>query len=391
MKSKLYIFSLVLLGGLFATGQIFATTGGIIGILSPRITYDGRPVLWQNLESDEPSMQVSFFQGPRYHFLGLVNAGDTSRVYAGLNTAGFGIVFAKAQVSASDSLYEQEALFLKEILGSCGTLRDFEEQLQASSLEFSESSSFACFDAIGGNALYEAGSERFEPFHPVHSPEGIRVRSNFIFSTSQYADWDFWRYHRARELLSTQLQAGSIHFTSMIKTIARDIATVNLNPYPLPYVDPDTETHTVDTRACINKYNTASCVVLHGVRDGEEPQFSTMWVVLGEPLCGVAVPLWPVTGKVPNECSGENPLLNKIIRDNQDVLYNDKQNPTFVNTRLVADPNRGLLPKLDNIENRIFVETEKALKQWKTTSSFMDRMTEFQNQMSSQTARDIRY
>ncbi len=385
------IFLLVMAGYIFSAGQIFATTGGIIGILSPRITYDGRPVLWQNLESDDPSVQVTFFQGPRYHFLGLVNAGDTTRVYAGLNTAGFGIVLAKAKVSASDSLYDQEALFLKEALGWCGTLQDFEERIASANLEFSKNSSFACIDAFDGQALYEAGRHRFDPFHPVLSPEGFLVRCNFIFSGAQYADWDFWRYHRARELLNLERKNHGIHFTSMIKTVARDLASISLNPYPLPYNGPEENSNYVNARVCINKHNTVSSVIIHGIRQGEDAHFSTMWVLLGEPICGVAVPLWPIVSTIPYECAKENPPLNKIIRSNEDVLYDNKKNPTFVNTQWLANKDRGLLPQLEKIENRIFVETEKALSQWKTNSSYMEKMSEFQNQMSSEAAHSIRY
>jgi hypothetical protein len=55
------------------------------------------------------------------------------------------------------------------------------------------------------------------------------------------------------------------------------------------------------TNYTIDRPSTASATVIHGVRPGEDPSHTTMWVALGEPLTSIAVPLWVSAGQPPAE------------------------------------------------------------------------------------------
>ncbi len=372
-------------------GQIFANTGGVIGVISPRLTYDGRPLLWQNFDSDDPGVQIVFFKGPRYHFLGLVNDRDTTRVYSGLNTAGFGIVVGKAKIEPSDSLFDADAILIKKALGLCGRVDDFDALWQEADLSTDANVSIACIDAFGGIALFEAGGERRSP-DPVDSPEGFFVRANFNFGRKQIAGDGFWRYHRARELL-TREGSSKIRVKSIIQNVSRDLQTMEIDPYPLPFtgqVD-NAPVDYVKSENSINQYNTVAAVVIHGVRPKENPDFATLWATLGEPLCGIAVPLWPATGESPYECYGKNPTLNRVIQANERVVYNRKDFPTLMDTKLLVNNGRGLLPSLDKAEEKIFNETQRALATWRRRSDYLQNMLEFQNQTSLRAAREVKF
>ena len=55
----------------------------------------------------------------------------------------------------------------------------------------------------------------------------------------------------------------------------------------------------VYTQQTIDRGSTASAVVIHGVEAGGSANDATMWVILGEPVCGIAVPLWVEAGEMP--------------------------------------------------------------------------------------------
>ncbi len=362
---------IVLLYCLILVGQIFANTGGIIGVISPRLMYDGRPILWQNLDSDSSATSVVFFQGELYNFFGLMTGDDSSRIYAGVNTAGFAVVYSSN--SESD---DSEAVLIKQALGACGRLSDFDRLMENTTLTIGANSSFACLDAFGGLKLYESNSTVLDPFDLKTSPHGFLVRANFHFAGAQTADEQFWRYHRANEILKVESAKRKLHHHVIVKKCARDVASIAFEPYPLPYSgnSGNAPAGYIGCANSINRFNTVSAVVIHGVRAGEDPNFATMWVVLGEPICGIAVPLWPATSQVPIECRNSENSMNKIFLQKKNLLYDLASEPQVMDTKkLVA-----LRAEMDPIENIIFVETRKALSRWREHNDYLPDMIDFQ-------------
>jgi hypothetical protein len=386
MKSLIVYLNILIL---VQFGQILASTSGIIAVISSRQTLDGRPLLWQNFDSENPDVQFIFFKGLKYDYIGLVNGQDTSLVYSGLNTAGFGIVINRPNPDSTDSRASSPTNILKDALATCGNVEDFERLLQKSAL-IESNASIACIDAYGGSVLHDAGG-RLSAADPVKSPEGFLVRSNFSFHQKQEPDAGFWRYHKSRMLLK---QTGrSTHVKNIIQTISRNIETMDNDPYPLPFKGQLAESLKgyVRCEQSINQHNTVASVVIHGVRPQENPDFATLWATLGEPLCGVAVPIWPVTGESPYECRGESGTLNMIIRSNERAIYNKKKYKSFADTKLFVHKDRGMLPLLESIENKIFNDTQKALVSWRQQSDYLDEMIDFQTKTSTWTSRSIKY
>jgi hypothetical protein len=370
MLQKYRLYTLFFILTIF--GQIFASTGGIIGVISPRLMYDGRPILWQNFDSDSASTSVGFFQGDQYNFFGLMIGDDSSRIYAGLNTAGFAIVFSSNWQESDAS----EADLIKQALGQCGRLQDFDRLLAATSVSIGSNSSFACMDAFGSLLLYESDSNRIDPSDFKQSPDGFLVRANFHFDGEQTANEEYWRYHRAKELLKTESVKRKLHNHVVVKKVARDLQSIAFQPVDVPFTG-DSRNAPFGYVACknsINQFNTVSCVVIHGVRSGENPDFATMWIVLGEPSSGIAVPLWPATSQVPVECSASALSMNLLFQQQKKSLYDLADMPTFMNTEKLF----ALRAELDPIENIIFAETRKALSRWRTQSDYHQEMIDFQ-------------
>ncbi len=352
-------------------GQIFASTSAIIGVISPRLMYDGRPVLWQNLDSDSASTSVGFFQGEQYNFFGLINGADSSRIYAGLNTAGFAIVSSSKQTNDGS-----DAELIKQALGQCGRLQDFDRLLSETDLAIGSNSSFACMDAFGLTILYESDSNVIDASDFQQSPDGFLVRANFHFTGEQTANEAFWRYHRARELVKNESAKRKLHNHVVVKKFARDLQSIAFPAVDVPFTGDSREAPPgyVEGQNSINQFNTVSCVVIHGVRPGEHPDFATLWVVLSEPNSGIAVPLWPATSQVPIECTDSDFSLSALFQQNKDAVYDMPDGPTFLNTeKLLA-----LRAELDPIENMIFAETRKILSRWRTQDNYLQEMIGFQ-------------
>lgn len=385
MKS-IFLYTCLLALALF--GQIFAITGGVIGVISPRQTVDGRALLWQNFDSDEPHVQTFFFKGDNYDFIGLVNGRDSTRVFSGLNTAGFGIVMTSFDSPAPDSSENPFAVLVKEALAVCGRIDDFNPLFQEINAQASHVA-FACIDAYGGAALFDVNG-RHSAANPVESPEGFFVRAGFSFSRQHNADAEFWRYHKSRELFRQHNRSNSVK--TIIQNVSRNVQTFENDPYPLPFSGriADAPQGFIRTENSINQHNTVACVVIQGVRPLENPEFSTLWTTLGEPLCGIAVPNWPAAGETPFECRGNRGNLNSIIISNKKAIYNRKESAMFADTELLAK-DRGLLALLLAGENKLFNDTQKALAEWRQQPNYLERMIDFQTRMSTRTFRSIHY
>jgi hypothetical protein len=65
----------------------------------------------------------------------------------------------------------------------------------------------------------------------------------------------------------------------------------------------------------------ASAIVIRCVKPGEDPKGTTMWVMLGEPLTSIAVPLWAAAGAPPPELwDGKDSALSKESARLKNVL-----------------------------------------------------------------------
>ncbi len=369
MLQRQQIYSLFIF--FFVFGRVFAHPGGVIGALSPRLMYDGRPVLWQNLDSDSASTYVRFFQGERYNFFGVLNGDDSTRVYAGLNTAGFAIVYSA--LNSETTNVSDEPVLIKQALERCGRLEDFERLVSQTDLEIGSNSSFACMDAFGELKLYESGREVREPDF-VTSPDGFLVRANFHFMDPQQADEGFWRYHRAKEIIRLESSKRKLHHHVIVKDVSRDLESIADKPYPLPFEHArEAPSGYLTCKNSINQFNTVSSVVFHGVRAGENPDFATMWISLGEPMCSMPVPLWPATSQVPLECQNSEFSLGELFQQLKGTVY-DLENAELANTRTFVT----IRAQLDPLENIVFAETRKALSRWREKKNYLQDMIEFQ-------------
>lgn len=336
-----------------------------VGVAVGKATPDGRPLLWKNRDSSNRNNAVSYFTDGDYPYIGVVNSGDT-QIWAGVNAMGFAIMNSESLDLEGDSL-DGEGWFMKLALKTCATVDEFEGLLMATNGPGrSTKANFGVIDATGAGAIFETGNHTYFKFDAADP--GYLVRANFAH-TGDGTGYGHDRQGRADSLFAQALENENLTYQYILRTVARNLASQGTNPYPLPFKGclKDRSTGFIETQNTINRHRTVSCSVFHGVKPGEPATLTTMWVILGEPICGVAVPLWVGSGGVPPEMNGKKDApFNTAIQQLESLAYPDTSLPRFLNTFVLKNSlGGGILSFTFPLEDRIFQLTETKLTIWR--------------------------
>lgn len=370
----------------FAQGEE-CTTAVVSGLASK----DGNPILWKNRDTDTLSNKVIFVKEKPYSFLALVNANETSGriVWAGLNSEGFAIMNSVAYnlPQKSGEKEDLEGMVMADALRKCATVEDFENYLKENLGEsFGCRTNFGVIDAYGGASLFEVHNHGYKRLDAKDFKEGYIINTNFSRSGEENRGRGYVRFERA-----TALFKKSIPITPefIMQEVARDIG----NPF-ISYISSKNLKNLlqngilwIPTDHTINRYITASCVVIQGAKNGEKGR-ATMWVILGEPICSIAIPLWVEAGETPSPLwKGETaPICAEAFRL-KDMIRPFKD----VERRQYLDINKlkNWLPAILEKEKEIFERTKEFLSKNTTPSE----LSNFENgiaQMVLETLKSIK-
>lgn len=307
---------LVLLVGAGAAGLV-AGRGAqecTTAIFSAAATADGRPILWKNRDTDTLSNKVVHVADQPHSYLGVVNRDDTDgrMVWAGLNDAGFAIANSVAYnlPLGSGEQEDLEGMIMADALRTCATAADFERYLSRNAgPDLGSRANFLVMDASGGAAIFETHNHGFKRLDAAEAPGSYLANTNFSRSGPADAGAGYLRFDRETELLRS-VPGGRFTTKWVLQTAARDLGHALLAH---PARDewkrlPADKPHFIHTNHTIDRASTASVIVFQGVKPGEDPRRSTMWVILGEPVTSVAVPLFVAAGEPP-----------KALRDGKDA------------------------------------------------------------------------
>lgn len=347
-------------------------------------TQDGRPLLWKNRDIDVADNKIVFLTEGPLKALALVNADSPASVWMGVNEAGLAIInTASEDLEGSSSA--QNGSFQKRALLNCRTLDEFEELLrQTNSAGRGTQANYGLIDATGAAAYFETGNHSYTRFDVDGS--GFLIRTNFAFTGDGTGTGKF-RYDRAFQLIGDAVASGLISPEFILRHVARDLVNDVLNPYPLPYPygQDGLPAGFIRTANSINRYRTRSAAVFQGVRPGEDPKMTTMWVMLGEPVCTVALPLWLMAEKVPLQLNGINTasLCDAAIVKKQ-LCYPLKANQEYLNTAVLNDGRGGgIFAYTFPIENWVFNLTQKVLAGWQQQKPSASLVSQFQDEIVS--------
>ena len=354
-------------------------------LITPRASAEGAPILWKNRDTSQLSNRVVFVDDQPFSYLALVDGNDPSgrRCFAGLNSAGFGIINTVAYnlPAETDEVKDQEGTIMADALRTCKTVDDFQQYLEDNrGKNLGSLANFGVMDATGRILLFEAHNHGFTIQDPAKEETGYLVNTNFARSGKENKGAGYLRFKRATQLVDA-IDEQPISFRDILTRFSRDTGHVLL--HTLTLADLKTGSASPDwisTKDCINKYHTSACVVMVGGKDNRP---ATMWVIPGEPITAVALPLWVEAGTSPEPFREGDPdaalwaetlriknILRPLTGGNQtDYLYL----PPLFNTQKT-----GIRDRLDPLETSIINETLAFLEQPRTP----EELKKFQAEMA---------
>jgi PKD repeat protein len=318
-----------------------------------------------------------FDDGSHGGYITVVSTGidETSTAYVGVNDEGFSIMNANAPDLNTGSP-TSHGILMKQALKECESVADFEALLIATSGDRGHIwANFGVIDRFGGAAIFETDDSNYLRYD-ADSEGGFIVRTNFSYMGGGGPDS---RYERAYQLISGAVDSGQLDHRYIVQTVAKDIG----GPPSMPCGEWPT------TDPAISKSRTQSAAVVHGVLLSEDPRLSTFWCSLGEPSCGVFVPLWSYAGTPPSEMSvpGEIAPMCAEIHEKELYCYSNLTGDTTIDTNaLVGDDGLGGIQGYSlPIEIEAFDETAVKLADWRLVFPLAAEIAQFQAERAGRT------
>ena len=369
----------LLLAILFIFSQfLFAQEECTVGVAVGKATIDGRPLLWKNRDSRDRNNSIHEFKRSILSFVGVIKSGDTNKVWMGMNTAGFAIMNSSSKdLEGKES--SENGFYMKKALEQCRSIDDFEKLLRESNAKGRKTrSNFGVIDALGNGAFFETGSHSFARFDAKDSPYGYIVRANFaVTGVKDSLAYGYQRRARANLLWMRKAREKTLSYRYIFQTVSRDLVNESAYPYPLPFAgrQDSLPKGVLYTQNSINRFKTVSVVVFHGVTLRENPALTTMWVILGEPICGIAFPVWADVKNLPAIVTeGIPPKMNSLAQRMRKIVYPDSTHPQWLFTQKLTSTNgMGLLPQILSVEDSIFSDLHHLEGAWRADANLENR------------------
>ncbi|MCK4754182.1 MAG: hypothetical protein KAS58_03050 [Calditrichia bacterium] len=394
---KQLVFSLIIIFGLvfISINDMAACTTAII---TGKATPDGRPLLLKHRDSDYYQNKLMYFNDGKYSYIGLVNSEDLEgkEVWSGANSAGFAIMNA-ASYNLNDNdttkLKDQEGIIMKEALRSCATLGDFENLLKEWIRPLGVESNFGVIDAQGGAAYYETTNFSFtkiDATDPSTAPHGYIIRTNYSSTGTADGGYGYIRYSTAEHLFKKAREQNELTHKFLLQKVSRSLkhSLLDIDLMEFPHSSEEKE-HFVNFQDYIPRHSSVTTMVVQGVKEGENAEFTTIWTILGFPLCSVVVPTWVVGGsELPkvliSDESGNAPLCQMALElKNRCFPISRGSGWKYINlTALLTDQGGRILQKLLPVENSIIDLTEKNLFKWRESGIEKNNIHNLYHQLS---------
>jgi hypothetical protein len=358
-------------------------------VVSVHASSEGTPMLWKNRDTGVLSNKAVFVQDEPFSYFALVNASVPSgrQAYAGLNSAGFAIMNTVAYnlPRKSGETENHEGIIMADALRTCRSIQDFENYIKANlGPGLGSWANYGVIDGEGNACIFEIHNHGYNKIDAASPPEKYLVNTNYSRSGAEGKGAGYLRFERASQLFHG-LQGKPIDFQDILSHFSRDIGHVLLKH---PSMDdlkkiPSNENAWIFTRDCINRPSTASAVVITGKTPSQPESLATMWVIPGEPLCAIALPLWVEAGTSPEKLwvGDEAPMWQESLRIKNIIRpFKEGNKDDYINlTRLDNSEGTGFLPTILQAEKEIIEMTIVFLKDRHTPkelANFQEKMAE---------------
>lgn len=209
---------------------------------------------------------------------------------------------------------------------------------------------------------------------------GIVNRTNSSFWIKLNDDTP--REDRAMDMMLQMKAEGRLNFKTVLQDVARDvdIDAYNLDAYPNLSNRDDGSATQQSTFHTISRFCTNLAFVVDGVQPQTNPDLITLWVNLGEPSVGAAIPFFPAANAISDYAWADAKFfglfldlsptcyLNQTITDARNTLYEDNGDQNIL----------AMLPPLD-ITGQLFLDLLQV--NW-LFSSTEDAWSDFEGSLS---------
>ncbi len=374
-----------------------------VAVISGKATADGRPLLWKNRDTSVENNKVIFIQGKKFGILGLVNANDSKgrSIWAGCNSAGFAIMnSASGDLAPKEEGMNGNGRFMRLALDECANVEEFEYLLLQTNGKRKVAANFGVIDALGNACIFETSAHSFVKFdanNPRFAPDGYIVRTNFAFSAPEpYTGGGYIRFERISRIFREAAGKRLFSVKFILQKAARDLASEKLHSYPLlknQNLLSDSPLY-INTNDTINRNSTQSVTVFKGAPSPAKAYLTTMWVILGQPVCSAALPCWPYAQSSPSVLTGKDSSpLNDVAVKIEKYLYPDRRGHMiqYLNVnRLLSFREEGVLTKILRLENEIFAKTSKIMKRWEKNQPSPEEIKVFAENTASETWQSLK-
>jgi len=370
--------------------------GCTTAVISDSASRNRVPILWKNRDTGYLSNKIIFVKESPNNFVAIVNSTETSGrfVYAGLNSKGFAITNTVAYnlPKVEKEIHDLEGQIMSDALRTCSTVDDFEKYIKKNlGKSLGSWSTFSVIDGEGGSTLFEVHNNGYKRYDTSVSEKKYLVVTNFARSGEKDKGAGYLRFEQATKLFM-EIPMRQIDHQSIFQKISRDIGNPLVKHPSLSDLkeQPSDNPLWIHSRNCINRPSTSGAVIITGRKSGDPYSIATLWVILGEPLTSIAVPVWVEAGSSPVQLQeGETaPICRESLRIKKIIHpFSEGSKINYMNvTRLVNREGTGFLPVILETENKIFLETAEFLKNRHSS----DELSEFQTKMSEMALNTLR-
>lgn len=374
------LFILLLAGIVLHATNASACT---IAIISGRYTPDGRPILWKHRDTGTLNNKLVYFNEGKYPAIGLINSNDetSAEIWIGFNSAGFAIMnSASYNLKGADttSLADMEGVVMKAALMSCATVDDFEKFLKDYPKPFGVEANFGVIDAFGGAAYFETNNftwTKIDVNDKKVAPHGYIVRTNYSFTGEANAGMGYIRFETAEKLFYRASATNNLSVPYMLENMCLSLE----NSYSGQRVQDflhlnENQENFIYYQDCINRFTSASSVIVQGVKPGEPVDFTTMWAMVGFPLASVPVPVWLTSsGSLPEIVRADgrqNAEICDLALEMKKVMVPSRRGSTryYINTTKVFNAQgSGVTQKLLPVHREIYRKAIENMEAWRAS------------------------
>ncbi len=375
MKKTLLLLSLLTL--LF-TADLMACTAAIF---TGKVTPDGRPLMWKHRDNDINDVCVEYIKGDKYNFIALMNSGRKSKyAWGGTNGAGFSIMNTASynlnyDIKSQNSYPDGENVMYRA-LSTCASLEDFERMLTEEYAGTRNESNFGVIDANGGAAYYEVGIggwTKIDVNDPKIAPQGCLVYANHSYTGKLNDGAGYVRYTTADHLVKAHIgRAGEFTPQWICQNLSRSFYHSLLDIDLVKDIElTERGSGWFIAQDFIPRINSTSAIVIAGVKEGDDPQNSIMYTILGYPPVSVAVPMFMKAGAnqpswmTPDAESKNAEMCDLALELKKDIFPVKRGNGEYyMNFRKIYNSEgTGYMQQLRPLENEIFKKTDKFVEE----------------------------